>query len=274
MAAWGRDTSWRQGHILPKDTADALRLFHDESPDATVVVVVSNDCDLAASPAKEPCVEVIVGRAVPEMNGEFTQTKHARMLHLEFHHDPDHVFVELSARAKRQVAKDELAAFHPSGFLLDAWGRSVLQRWLAARYRRATFPDVFEQRLSAKLRRKIAKALTPTKSALVCIFFDVDHSVERDRDGPDDCYELGIYLLYDADDTGAEKIARDASDKIETAFEQEFFEPAKRWQYIELLYCDVLSSRVITWAESRLFQQWRLDHLSLATDAEPSMMDE
>ncbi len=64
MAEWTRDTPWRQGHLLGADAISALGLSHPFVPENTAVVVATHDCDLAQVPKGEPCVEVILGRAI------------------------------------------------------------------------------------------------------------------------------------------------------------------------------------------------------------------
>ena len=80
MAEWNRDTPWRQGHLLGADATEALGLGHAGTPDQTLVIVASHDCDLAQSPEGEPTIEVVVGRLVTEKDGNCTHAKNARKL--------------------------------------------------------------------------------------------------------------------------------------------------------------------------------------------------
>ena len=49
MTQWGRDTPWRQGHLLPDEAVGALGIRSD-SGDPKIAVVISHDCDIAQPP--------------------------------------------------------------------------------------------------------------------------------------------------------------------------------------------------------------------------------
>src|SRR3989442_1375917 len=192
MAEWRRETLWRQGHVLDDKTVAKFGLRNAQAPNKTLVVVVSHDCDLAASPDKEPDVELIIGRQIEKADGNFTHAKTARLLHIEFA-TPDGVkLVELAATKKVQVAKKDFADHEPrQEFQLGSSGQSILQRWLAARYRRAAFPDAFEKRLNESgASARLSKILKPVGKHICGIFFDVDDGDEVQRTEPDDTYEL------------------------------------------------------------------------------------
>lgn len=83
MAEWNRKPPWRQGHVLTREAAIALNLTPAEGEE-TVPIVISHDCDVAADPTKEPNVEVIRVQIIEEAKGQFTHSKNARTLHLQF----------------------------------------------------------------------------------------------------------------------------------------------------------------------------------------------
>jgi hypothetical protein len=142
MNAWERDTPWRQGHVLPQE---AVSLLLPDLTETVIVIVISHDCDIAQDPAVEPTVEVITGRPVREVDGNFTHAKNARRLHLTFSRGTKQLSVELEASRKTAIEKHQLRHFRPVETVqMTAAERTILQRWLAARYRRAAFPDEFE----------------------------------------------------------------------------------------------------------------------------------
>lgn len=277
MRGWSRETPWRQGNVLPDDARKALDLSHPESPERTFVVVVSHDCDLAADPDREPFVELVTGRVIDVIKAD-SHAKSARRLQIEFHGPQGLRAAELSAVHKVSVKKDDLAAFDPrTDISLDAQGLSILQRWLAARYRRAAFPDEFERRVKeAKMPRRIEKALDTAGKHVVAVFFDVDGGENSQRNGPDDLYRLGIYLLYDTgqNESDAEAAARSAADDIEKAFETAFQSQDKVWKNIRLEYCDVIADQAMSYKDSHLFKQWRLEHISLEDDPQQPVLEE
>jgi hypothetical protein len=276
MAEWNRNTPWRQGHMLSDEAAIALKLKNAESPEQTVAVVISHDCDLAADPSKEPRVELILGSLIEESQGSLTRSKNARTLHLPFFRGEQKQWVELLAIEKITIAKSALVNYAPRGdFGLDRSGHSILQEWLAARYKRSAFPDAFEDRLKESgLAEKLTAILRPYGDYIRSILFDVDDGNEQVRNDPADTYALRIYVLYttESDPEKALLAAEQVRDKVQAAFRQKLFEPSKQWVHIELCECTVVSDDVLTIAQSALFKQWRLEHLSLGEDPPQPML--
>ncbi len=277
MAEWGRETRWRQGQVLAVETARELDLVDSEARDAVAVVVISHDCDLAQSPGNEPDVEVIVGRVIDEANGNFTHAKNVRKLHLSFERNAGPVVVELLATAKAFISKEALLNHTPQTDLrLAPNALSILQRWLAARYRRAAFPDEFDRRLEdTGMKDQLTKILKPSGMHIPAIFFDVDQGEEVTRDGPDDPYTLDIYLLHvtTPDPAVAEAAANAARDQIEKAFKAKLYIDNTGWQHIELGNCTVISDESMTYAQSRILKEWRLEYISLRAEPPQTIME-
>jgi hypothetical protein len=278
MAEWSRETPWRQGCALTDETVEKFALRDARAPETTVVVVISHDCDLAASTDKEPEVELIVGRQIEKADGNFTHAKTPRVLHIEFATPDGGKFVELSATRKVRVAKSDFAGHEPRReFQLGPTEQSILQRWLGARYRRAAFPDAFEKRLNESgASTRLTKILKPAGKHICAIFFDVDDGNEVQRIEANDTYALAIVLLYASQPNSreSEAVALQVGEQIESAFKELFFNENNSWRDIELLECRVMSDEALTYAQSVLLRQWRLEHLSLRKDPEDPMMQE
>ena len=278
MAEWSRETSWRQGHVLTDETVDRFALRDAQAPESTVAVVISHDCDLAASPDKEPEVEVIVGRLIEKADGNFTHAKTPRVLHIEFATAEGRKFLELAATRKVRISKGDFADHEPKpDFKLGPAQQSILQRWLGARYRRAAFPDVFEKRLDKSgADKRLSKILKPEGEHICAIFFDVDGGEEVQREEPEDTYALAIVLVYASQPHGqeSEAAALKVKEHIEAAFKELFFKENNSWRDIELLECMVMSDEALTYAQSVLLKQWRLEHLSLRVEPQDPMMEE
>jgi hypothetical protein len=278
MAEWSRETPWRQGCALTDETVEKFALRDARAPELTLVVVVSHDCDLAASPDKEPEIELIVGRQIEKADGNFTHAKTPRVLHIEFATPVGGKFVELSATKKVRVAKSDFADHEPRReFQLGPTEQSILQRWLGARYRRAAFPDAFEKRLNESgASARLTKILRPAGKHICAIFFDVDDGNEVQRNEPNDCYTLTIVLLYTSQPNSheSEAVALKVREQIESLFKELFLNKENSWRDIELLECMIMSDQALTYAQSVLLKQWRLEHLSLREDPEDPMIQE
>lgn len=272
-AIWTRDTPWRQGHILTAEAAKALGLFHPESPDSTCVVVISHDCDLANHDLQvEPNVEIVIGRYLPEGNGNYFWAKAPRTLHLDLLRADTPCVVELVATAKTVVAKEALAAFTPdTTYLFLGKSLSALRSWLGVRYNRAAFSDPFVYRLSQfKVDKRLAKIIEPVGNLLSAVYFDVDGGKDIDHsDGSP--YDLKIVLAYPPG--GDPEQTADEVEKLEVAIEdlfskRHFDEATGKWNGIALTGCMSISEDDLTVSKARLLTQWRLEYMTLKADEE------
>jgi hypothetical protein len=268
LADWDRSTPWRQGHLLSPESLKVLFSKNDD-PDQ-IGVVISHPCDLAQDPAAEPNAEVIIGKRVESPDGNFSHGKNARKLHLPVTAGTTRVVIQISATDKCNVEKFKLADWTPEpAYQMSAEELSILQHWLAARYRRTAFPDEFDDRLNkARIPSRLTKLLEPLGEVVVCLFFDVDDGKELERSGDDDVYSLSIQVLYsDRVKPDAEQIAGKAAQAIESIFTGKFLDKeSKTWKKIELDNCEAISERAISYYQSRNFKNWNADHVSLRAD--------
>ena len=250
MGEWKRDIPWRQGHLLDSDTIRALGMCNFQSPEKTAVIVVSHDCDLVQSIESEPNVEVIVGRLAEKADGNFTYSKNARKLHLEISQGNQVVVLELVSTEKQSISKKVLLGADPDPDLkIGQRGLEILQRWLAARYRRAAFSDEFDHRLknATGMREKIRAILKRNGTHIDSIFFDVDNGEEVVHNGIDDPFKLVIYLVYgtETDEEVAISEAEQAAELIKKAFEEKCLKE-QCWQWIELVECIAIADSSLT----------------------------
>lgn len=274
MGEWGRNTPWRQGHILSSDGAKALGIAHPDSSKETVVLIISHDCDLAQPPDLEPVCEAIVGHVIDKMDGNCTWGKNVRRLHLSFSDGPTKIFANFVAVDRLSIDKSALVGHMPAASVrLTTSEFTILQSWLAARYRRAAFPDQFEARLSAphsKAREGLTALLKGADDDIVAIFFEVDGGREIDHKDKDDPYELTIYVLYsvEKDPNISAKTAAKLGKSIAELF-RKFFLINGKWQNIELRHVLPLSEEGLTVRNARLMKHWYTDHFSLRTEPKP-----
>ena len=281
MATWDRNTIWRQGHLLSADTVVAFGLNGDAPPEEVAAVVISHDCDLAQSPDAEPHVEVVVGRFIHQIDGNYTHGKNVRRLHIVFSEGEWSRIVELDASMRIPVQKVAANVGEPS--LIDHLPssdvriapaeRNILQRWLAARYRRSAFPDEFDRRLRDEtgVAERLAKAFKNTGQEIAAVFFDVDGGEEKARQGPDDPFELRITLLYSTanDPETAAAEARTAAKRVREIFETRCRPntgEVRPWQWIELADVEIVADQALSYAQSLQLMKWQADHISLRED--------
>ena len=262
---------WRQGHALSVESISAI--FPEAEPKIVVAVVISHDCDLACDPAIDPAVEVIFGRWIDSANGNFSHAKNPRRLHLPATFFGKSTTIELVAAARRSILKERFAGHFPeANFEIAPADRDTLQRWLAARYRRSAFPDLFDSWLKESgIERRLASILAPEGSHIIAIFFDVDGGSECEHKGVDDPFTLSIYVLYSTsiNPIAAEKVADIIAKKIVNLFRDRCYDVSRdAWRWIELLDCEPISDEVLTFKLSQSLKRWNIDYVSLR--AEPN----
>lgn len=269
MEEWDRGTPWRQGHVFTDRAASELGLVEGSALADLAVVVVSHDCDLVQGTDKEPDIEVIVGRRIAKPDGNFTHSKNPRRLHLSFVENGTPIYVELHATGKRTLPKESVASHTPNASIdLTSKNRSVLQEWLAARYRRTAFPEEFERRLrDVHLHERIPDIIGPHGEHLVAILLDL-HDGQRVERPAGDLYTVSIYVLYytGQDPQAAEKAAREVARAISEEFRRCCLDPTEGWKNIELLNCEAISDMTMPFALATQLARLNLDYLSLRAE--------
>ena len=207
-------------------------------------------------------------------DGNFAHAKNARRLHLTFSGGTERVTGDLVASCKIPIEKERLAKFEPiAAVRLTPGEHTVLQRWLAARYRRAAFSDEFDKRLNdTGLRDRLGSILKRSGVLISAVYFDVDQGEEVFR-AANEPYTLGIYLLYstETDPDAAEKAANTAKVAIRKAFREKCRQDGI-WHDIELVECEAISDQAMTVQQAESLKRWSADYLSLRTDPPQSMI--
>ena len=265
---WTRETNWSQGCVLPPEAATRFGLSNAVDPEATCLVVVTHDCDLANDNLDaEPNVEVIAGRTVEAPNGNFTWAKAPRTIHYPVVRDGALVHIELTATGKQHISKSDLAPFEPdSRFHLEGSTLSVLRSWLGSRYNRAAFPDTFVRRMdSTKANSKLAKVLESHGTCISFVYFDLDEGQCIER-GDGDAYQLSIVLVFHPGDDP--EIAADKADEAADAVREAVGSRLADETHIVLKTCFAIWEGDVPVSKVRVLTQWRIEHMTLRADEE------
>ena len=266
--AWTRHTAWRQGSVLTREAAVTCGVLSDNADPAEVVVVVSHDCDLTSDDLDaEPAAEVIAGRTVATAHGNYTHAKAPRTLHWSVNRVGTECVLELVATRKVLVPKPLLAAFSPDpGFSLQPRSLLTLRRWLGVRYNRGAFPDTFVNRMkAADLTDRMSKHLEPAQSLISVVYIDLKDAQQREL-AAGEVYPFNVLLVFapgkdplDAQDQ-AEELAEALADKL---VKRLVAKGGPTVTGLQLGNCIAISEDELTLSQSRVFQQWQLEHLSL-----------
>lgn len=262
----GRDTEWRQGHLLSEAHAARLDLGPAEG---TRIVVATHDCDLAND--HEPEIELLVGKGLDRPDGILENARNPRRLHLTYSTPDGRTYVEVSHASRCSVSRDRFveAADGVSQCGLEPDQKRSLKQWLAARYGRPAFPNAFETRLrkqygKEQVEKLIGKAAKPEAKFLVGIFFDLgeDREAELVSKAP---YFLSISVVYEATEGGP--AAREAAERTAEALTELFhsaYGNVDAPDAVILERCSAMADTAMTLADLRKVDQWRLEYVSLA----------
>ena len=261
-----RDTEWRQGDLLTRESAAVLDLaLADEA--ARRVVVVTHDCDLIHE--NEPLVEVIVADEVEKLDSRFTYAKNPRRLHLVYDDPaPASLILELRHVDRRGIAKRDFVEHavkdYDLGLSMNA--KRVLKQWLAARYGRPAFPTEFDARLGGRFKQKIEDILSRDAEHVLAVFFDLGEHRHLELP-PDELYTLSVTVVYDTQEgvqnsldarrKAVEHVAEQLRDLFETTYERRGTASS-----IALENCEAVADRELSLADLRRLDQWRLEHFS------------
>lgn len=251
MAAWTRDTLWRQGCLVERHLLEQVGVVL-ASDQTQYVVVISHDCDIANDDlALEPCVEVIPAVPVDQPEGGVIHGQSPRKLHLVYDiGEGDRLCVELRACDKESVRKTELAGCAPDlGASLCSSRLAILRNWLATRYRRHAFPDALAERLRPSIDwLKRAGKRHPNEIIGFWLSFDPVGEVEEDEP-----YELDFYVVYSIDEPGAAAVAAGVAADIKNRLNVPGLYVGK---------CSAYSEIEFTLHDMRRTTQLDFDHLS------------
>jgi hypothetical protein len=126
------------------------------------LIAISHDCDICNRFLDdEPWLEILVAWPIGELDGSLTLGKNPRKMHFSIGEGVAQRHYELDIHKKFRTKRDCLSAGHPDpSFKLDRHQIQLIARWVGKRYSRPSFPNSFDQRIPATIRKKIKKLFT------------------------------------------------------------------------------------------------------------------
>jgi len=258
---WSRDTTWRQGSILAQIDFQTVDLT--EEPDADLAIAISHDCDIANDKLDiEPAVEFIFACIKDTHNGNCTNGKNPRTLHLDYISDGKTVYLELVASKRLMLKKNKLRKVQPDkAYELNAHSRQILQSWLAARYRRHALPNSLVDRLKAVLKYIEEKG---KKNSSGILSFHLSYEPKEEL-SPEEPYELSISIVYITDEPKYEKMAKEIANSLKTEFPK-LLANTKDSGKVDLRKCEAFSEMEFTLRDMREMVEYHLEHVSYRTE--------
>jgi len=238
---------WRQGQIAE------THQFALEHEHFTHAVLISQDCDIATLPDKEPHVECVLARPVDAANPALLSGKNPRVLHIQL---VDESFLEIDLRHRRSVAKERLLEAQASNLALKSPAVRVLSKWLGKRYSRPAFPDTFNRRLDKQQQRLSKLSKNEAAHDISALFVSLDRSFTEEL--PDKFpYRVIVWIACPVEAYGDPK-RRAAVEALATKFE----DTLRKCDGIDVLECEVRSHADITLADLESFAKLDFDYRS------------
>lgn len=264
---------WALGKIFSRETAQPLVDLIDAAhkPDGHVFIAVTHDCSvISSSLTNEPFLEYLSVFPIDTGNGQFTNARNIRRLHLQIEVDGELVWYEAAMRLRGFVNRIPLATCTPDPrYVLPDDSKAILKRWLANRYVSQTFPDKFNQLTGALVKDSKAPLIkafnTEVGKACNSIFISLTPS-DRDIEAQEN-YEVVIALLFR--DELAMEVGRDALD----AFADEIAVILETIQGLDPVSVHALAESDATYSQIVKMSRWQLDYVSIKDDAEILSVD-
>jgi hypothetical protein len=271
MPELDRDTLKAAGWGLGKCFTDisASSLTNQISSDKCkrdVFIAITHDCSvIAPSLASEPYLEYLALEEIGEGNGQFTNARNIRKLHIEIEVDGESRWYEASMGNRGFIDRGPLEQSCPDNrFKLSADNLVILKRWLANRYISQTFPDQFNRLTGHLVKNSKAPLIKVFNSQVGKACHSIFISLTPDnRDlAANESYKTVIVLLFR--DYIAEEIGMDMIDKFEEDVKL-ILEAVERLSPLEVY---AMAESDASYSEIAKMSRWQLDYVSLKDGAE------
>ncbi|MCP4446947.1 MAG: hypothetical protein GY811_16595 [Myxococcales bacterium] len=248
-----RKNGWHQGAFLPSELLEKAAVDWGIDTESMVGVVVTQDCDLVHfSFDVEPFAEVLVAKRASRLNGNLRWAKNPRTLQLSAGKEFIDACIHDRYRLPRELLSRHSPAQEPG---LDDESIRQLRSWLAHRYKRAAFPDEFNNRVKT-VDGKLSKKLKAATDLTGIYILTKDDELASDED-----YEVEIratMLPSDFDDWDKQEKGQAVLDDIVAIL--------NGVKGIRVVDHQPLSEDGFTLNDLRYLKRWDWDSLTLRSD--------
>ncbi|MCK4609288.1 MAG: hypothetical protein KAT71_07390 [Gammaproteobacteria bacterium] len=215
-----RDNCWKQGFCLYLDENHDLvkKKIFDR---AGLYIVITHDCDILRKKVDDdPSIEVICAVKIEKADGNYTSGQHPREMHVPVMVNDSTEYYKCYIRDKYIINKKHLTTVAPSSqYVLGPKTKESFIKWIIKGYNRSAFPDAFNKRMSAGVRKQMKNIIKNYVSDVHHgIFVSLSSYEELDDAEP---YVIEIYILAEPpiEDKKFKRLENDAG-KIEQLIEQ------------------------------------------------------
>lgn len=246
---------WCQGAIIDRDFAKELcdsNNLNDFDADQDIAILISHDCDIVnPNYGAEPFVELLVAKPILSTDGRYTDGRNPRKLQFSVGDDVEQAY-EASIHDQIKILRNRLEPHFPCQQTLPSKIVKVIRHWVASRYTRHAFPDLFNERIRSA-GKKIDNLLKNYGGALTSIYL-ILHSMKDVN--PDEDYEIIIVgtILPDDIQSSLEGDALEVMDKIGMLLDE--------CEGISVIDSPLKTESEITLTDLRYMKKWSYDYMS------------
>ncbi len=253
-ARWSGSPTWRQGAVVPTSVASEL-VDHAEG---AWLIVLSHDCDLAASEDVEPYVELIIDSPISVANPGQTLRKHPRKLDIKAEDGEATQFLTINIHDRLTCPKSSMTVLQPSSRRrLRSEEVDLLTKWVSQRLIRPAFPDEFWRRIDGaktRLSRLFKKQICNYVTGIFLGMSSEELAADKD-------YRLLVWITARSQNINGPDTYRDLAKVAETL--RSLLEKCPGISIAEL---EVRGENAVTIEDLRVMKRWDLDARSLAQD--------
>lgn len=179
-----------QGNLIDIEKSGLQEQF----PGFLYALIISHSCDIAARSELEPCIELLPCHPIESIDGNKTKAKKPRELHFSIFGGSGILRFAVFAKEKCTIDKSRRIVIVDSFSLCSH--QSMLQTWLAARYRRQALDDVINELLHRELKIKnLVGQFSDDISGIWLAYEQLDES--KEVEGFTD-YAIELYFVFDS----------------------------------------------------------------------------
>lgn len=252
---------WRQGCIFSENMVIQLQSGSEKEiikgvSELDLLIVVTHDCDLVnLSFEDEPTIEVVVARSVSTKDASLFWGRNPRKFQFEL--QPGQLLYEIRVHNRFPLPRQLLLNNSPdTERKLEANLTKQICLWLSKRYVRAAFPDSFNNRITAKVKKKIADKLKKGEEITAIYIAGADEEVQDNS-----IYKIIIRATMQCE-TFENPVLRQKAQTIINLLESELC----GCPGIEVEDSSLVSEADVSIDDLRFLKRWDYDYLSFRGD--------
>lgn len=268
-----KGNGWALGKIFSNKSASSIcSLIREEHKgDNCIFIAVTHDCSvIIPSLINEPFLEYLAVKQIDKENGQFTNARNIRRLHLEIEQNGEVAWYEATMAMRGFVCREKIVeCLTDDRYSLTTESLNILKRWLANRYISQTFPDRFNQLTNSLVKGSkspLIKAFN-TNVGKACHSIFISLTPDNRDLIEDESYGVVIALLFR--DEIAIEIGRDGIDEFGEKIKA-ILDSVKSLDPVEVI---ALAEFDATYSQIVKMSRWQLDYVSIKDGAEILSVD-